>query len=95
MKQVILISAIAALAIFFTGCLDTKPMNNNGEGSKNKTITGSNPLYDPDYYYELDIWGSNADVFEFTPRSNPSYTCISVGDKRFDCIPKPVLNETK
>jgi len=82
-----LITAIF-ITLLFVGCIDNRPMNNNGDGGSNSVIQGSNPLYDPDYYYELDTWGSNADVFEFTPKSNPNYTCISVGYKRMDCIPK-------
>ena len=76
------------LAFMLSGCWDNRPMNNDGQGSLRVTQQGSNPLYDPDYYYELDTWGTNADVFEFTPKGNPNYICISVGTERLDCIPK-------
>jgi hypothetical protein len=70
--------------VLFTGCnIGTSGKQVDG-GSTNQL----NALFEPDFYYELDTWGSNADVFEFTPKSNPNYTCIAVGLKRMDCIPK-------
>lgn len=81
--------ALAILAALFTGC-----MNNSGSG---RVVNGgftnmNNPLIDPDYYYEVDTWGSNADVWEFTPRSNPNYTCVNVGEssRALQCFPKPI-----
>ena len=87
MKKVLL--AAVLMAIVFTGC----NLNNNGNG---KQVDGgftnqNNPLIDPDYYYEIDTWGSNADVFEFTPRSNKNYTCVNVGEGKgrgLQCFPK-------
>jgi len=57
-----------------------KKVKNNGMG---------NPVYDTDHYYEIDTWGTNADVFEFTPRSNTDYTCVVVGgDHSMSCVPR-------
>ena len=92
MKKTIL--SLALTALFFAGC-DTAPMNNSGEG-KSLGNQGSNPLFDPDYYYEIDTWGSNADVYEFTPKSNPNYVCIIVGTgqgRTSQCIPKLTKKE--
>lgn len=91
MKTTIIAVLIAALA--FTGC-----MNNSGSGQQ---VEGgftniNNPLIDPDYYYEVDTWGTNADVWEFTPRSNPNYTCVNVGDttaRALQCFPKPTKKD--
>lgn len=86
MKSILTITVLIA-ALLFTGC-----MNNSGSG---KTVAGglnmNNPLIDPDYYYEVDTWGTNADVWEFTPRSNPNYTCVNVGEqsRALQCFPKP------
>lgn len=47
-------------------------------------------LQQPDYAYELDGWGSNPDVYEFTPKSNPNWACIVVGEtpRGSTCFPK-------
>ncbi len=52
---------------------------------------GSNTdLHQPDFYYEIDGWGSNPDVYEFTPKSNSNYTCIIYieGGNGFQCFAK-------
>lgn len=82
------ITIITVIALLLMSGCDKRPMSNDGNGSTRSTIQGLGPLYDPDYYYEIDTWGTNADVFEFTPKSNPNYTCISIGLTRMDCIPK-------
>lgn len=53
--------------------------------------TSSTELQQPDHYYEIDGWGSNPDIYEFTPRSNPNYTCIMMVESvnGVFCIPKP------
>ena len=82
---------IIAVAILLTGCYDNRPMSNDGKGSERSTTQGSNALYAPDYYYEIDTWGSNADVYEFTPRSQPNYICVVVGTgegRTLQCTPK-------
>lgn len=35
------------------------------------------PLVKPDAYYEIDTYGSNSDVYDFTPKSAPHMTCTS------------------
>jgi hypothetical protein len=30
----------------------------------------------PDYAYEIDTWGGNSEIYEFTPRSNSAKTCV-------------------
>ena len=32
----------------------------------------------PDAYYEIDGFGSNPDIYEWTPASNPDYTCLAL-----------------
>jgi hypothetical protein len=34
------------------------------------------PLEQAKYTYEIDGWGANPDIYEFTPKSNPNYSCI-------------------
>ena len=31
-----------------------------------------------EYEYEIDTWGSNTEVYEFTPKSNADKTCVFV-----------------
>ena len=50
-------------------------------------------LEDADHTYELDTWGSNSEVYEFMPKSNPNYTCVflmldSGKALGFQCFPK-------
>lgn len=33
-------------------------------------------LAQPDAEYELDTWGFNSEVYEFTPRTAPHKTCV-------------------
>lgn len=33
-------------------------------------------LVAPTHEYEIDTWGSNSEVYEFTPRSNRDMTCV-------------------
>ena len=51
-------------------------------------------LVKPTYEYELDTWGSNSEVYEFTPKSNTNYTCImfmldAEQAMGLQCFPKP------
>jgi hypothetical protein len=51
------------------------------------------PLMQPEHSYEVDAWGTNPDLLEFTPKHNPGYFCIlavSGGDKlkAIFCMPK-------
>jgi len=36
----------------------------------------NNSLVEPDHEYEIDTWGSNSEVYEFTPRSNTQKVCV-------------------
>ena len=56
---------IAFIMLFITGC---------GDGFI--TTTTTNELKTPDANYELDTWGSNSEVYEFTPQTAPNKTCI-------------------
>jgi len=76
-----LIAGIAILAL--VGCEDGR-----------FTTNSTNDLMNPDHNYELDTWGENSEIYEFTPKSNPSMTCImfmldngkAMG---LQCFPKP------
>ena len=80
MKKVILGISALALMLSFSGC-------------DGVTDTNSYPLAQPDAEYELDTWGSNSEVYEFTPKTAPNTTCIFVmldsgGDMGLQCFPK-------
>lgn len=62
MKKIILIAAV-----LMSGC---------GNGAF--TTGTTNPLIDPDYNYEIDTWGANSEVYEFTPKSDSNKSCIFV-----------------
>jgi len=56
------------------------------------------PLEQPEHSYEIDAWGTNPDLLEFTPKHNPDYFCIlavSGGDelKSIFCMPKKIDKE--
>lgn len=60
------------------------------DGNPNAT---SWPLQQPEESYEVDAWGSNPDLLEFTPKGNSEYFCIlaiSGSDKLkgIFCMPK-------
>lgn len=59
---------LATVVILGTACwfYDVNPFE--------ETITMPNK--DPDFAYELDTWGSNSEVYEFTPEGNPSLSII-------------------
>lgn len=51
------------------------------------------PLSDPEHVYEIDAWGTNPDLLEFTPKSNPNYFCVLAVSgmdelKTMFCMPK-------
>ena len=57
----------------------------------------SGKLVSADHEYELDTWGSNSELYEFTPRSNPGMSCIMLmldNSKAMglQCFPKPGYN---
>lgn len=69
MKKVILMVVVLGM---FTGCQPQSRKNGGGV------------LLDPVREYEVDGWGSNPDIYEFTPVGHPSKTClilVSGGDQ--------------
>lgn len=79
MKKVL---TIAALMLLLIGC---------GDGAI--TSPSTNALVDPDHAYEIDTWGSNSEIYEFTPRSNKNMTCIvfmpdSLSSSAMQCFKK-------
>lgn len=51
-------------------------------------------LVSPTHEYEIDTWGSNSEVYEFTPRSNRSMTCVvfmndAITSITMQCFKKP------
>lgn len=63
MKVLLALSVVGILG--FSGCDGT-------------VDTNSYPLVQPDAEYEIDTWGSNSEVYEFTPKTLPNKTCIMV-----------------
>ena len=78
---------LAVLAVFaIVGC---------GDGVF--TTATTNDLMNPDYNYEIDTWGANSEVYEFTPKSDANMTCImfmldSGKAMGLQCFPKPSGN---
>lgn len=77
MKKLILVALAAILA---TGC----------DGISDPS---SYPLQDVDAAYEIDGWGTNPDIYEWTPKGNPGYVCVYVvsgsdGPVGVQCFPK-------
>lgn len=62
MKYIKIVVA-AAMLLTLTACDGTIDTNNY-------------PLMQPDAEYELDTWGNNSELYEFTPKSNSNITCI-------------------
>lgn len=80
LKKTALLLAVTWSALLVAGC----------DGAPEPT---SWPLQQPEASYEVDAWGSNPDLLEFTPKGNPDYFCIlavSGGDelKSIFCMPK-------
>ena len=61
MKKLIL---IAAMVFILSACDGLNPNIQN------------NPLMQPVHEYEVDTWGTNSEIYEFTPKSNANMTCI-------------------
>ena len=76
-KTALRLAVALTVLLCVTGC----------DGPVNTDSTG---LYQPDFYYEVDGWGTNPDIYEFTPKSNPDYVCIIAVEKvkSIFCIPK-------
>ena len=48
------------------------------------SVAFANPTIDQDRVYEIDAWGSNPDIIEFTPIGHPEKVClilVSGGDE--------------
>lgn len=83
MKKVVVL--VALLSIGLIGC-DGIPQPN------------SFPLVQTAAEYEIDTWGFNSEVYEFTPKTNEKYTCVmlmldSGNSMGLQCFPKEVNNE--
>jgi len=53
---------------------------------------------DPDYSYRINGKQLSPVVYEFTPKSNPNYTCIMATSDYgmgLSCLPKPTKNVKK
>jgi hypothetical protein len=86
MKKHIAMAAIA-MSLMASGCSDGV-----------FTTSTTNSLMQPDYNYEIDTWGSNSEVYEFTPRGNPKKTCVFVmldsgRAMGLQCFDKPIANK--
>ena len=86
MKKILLVAA-AALAL--TAC----------EDGAITTVT-TNDLMTPNFNYEIDTWGSNSEVYEFTPKSHPGKSCVmfmldSGAAMGLQCFDKPAKKAEK
>jgi len=66
----------------------------SGCGDGAITTGSTNDLMTPDHNYEIDTWGTNSEIYEFTPKSNNEKTCVFVmldsGDAMgLQCFDKP------
>lgn len=57
-------------------------------------------LIEPDHEYEIDTWGSNSEIYEFTPRSHTGYSCVMLmldnsQAMGLQCFPKPDYHKNK
>jgi hypothetical protein len=79
-----LIAGIAGIAVLaLVGCEDGR-----------FTTPTTNDLITPDAHYELDTWGENSEIYEFTPQTAPNKTCIMFmldngNAMGLQCFPKP------
>ena len=68
-------------------------------GCDAQTNSDSWPLYQPEQAYEIDAWGTNPGILEFTPKGNPDYFCILAARggvnrlKSIFCMPKKKSEE--
>ena len=80
MKKILLLIALSVSAFAFMSGPFSAPTTGN--------------LIPPTHEYEIDTWGANSEVYEFTPRSNTGYTCVMLmldNSKAMglQCFPKP------
>ena len=69
-------------------------------GCNGSSAEHGNVLLQPANVYEVDGWGSNPDIYEFTPKGHPHMTCllaVSGGDLvgGFECFPKNPQKQTE
>ena len=82
MKKVILVlPVVMALAACDGGVVDIQ----------------NNDLVQPSHEYEIDTWGANSEIYEFTPRGNSEYSCVSLmldsgKAMGLECFPKKKSN---
>lgn len=56
-------------------------------------VFGNSELRNPDASYELDTWGANSEVYEFTPKTSPDTVCVvyildNLKSVSMECFPK-------
>ena len=56
---------LATVVLFMSGC-----------ESGLFTTPSTGDLMTPDHSYEIDTWGSNSEIYEFTPKSNTNKSCV-------------------
>ncbi len=86
MKKSLIAIAIALTFAVAVGCT-------GGDGVA--TTPSSNSLVSPDVYYEIDTWGTNSEVYEFTPQLAPYKLCVyvitdSTGRPVMQCFDKQI-----
>ena len=89
MKAQIKLLTISVFAAALIGCSDGA-----------LTTATTNDLMTPDHNYEIDTWGTNSEIYEFTPKSNSRKTCVFVmldsgSDMGLQCFDKPVASQPK
>lgn len=82
MKKVSTVAIAATMMMGLTAC-----------GDAGKGVSSRDALISPEKVYEVDGWGSNPDIYEFTPVGHEHMTClmlVSGGDKAagLNCFPK-------
>ncbi len=85
MKNVFIVLVTISM-LLLTGCKDGFVSSPSTEA-----------LMNPGYAYELDTWGSNSEIYEFTPKSNQAKTCVvfildSGGAMGLQCFDKVNIN---
>jgi hypothetical protein len=86
MKKLINLSIIISLSFILSACF-----SDSGKG-----VNPDQKLLNTERVYEVDAWGSNPDIIEFTPTGHEYMTClilVSGGDTAggMECFPKKVL----
>lgn len=74
-----------ATAVFILAACDGAPTPGSLTGTDLVTV---------DHEYEIDTYGANSEVYEFTPRSNPAKSCVFLmlddgGAMGLFCFDKP------